>query len=357
MALGFLWLPLGSQVIPDLLTHLVADDIKGTSLAVLEGIGTLAAFFVQPIMGALSDRTQSRWGRRRPYIVVGTLGSCLFLVLMTVAGSFWWLLGLYFLLQVSENTAQGPYQGLLPDVVPENERSTASGFVGAGNLTGLLLGTVVVGTFLTQKPPNFTGALLSMVVVLMIAMTVVTTVVPDRARPVAGARRRLREVIVGTFNIDRRKHRDFLWLMVSRLLILVAIAGLQSFAFFFFKDVFYRGADPNLEAAANGATRDLLAVILVFALLSTIPAARISHRVGRRPLIVLAGILGAIATVGIVLSPYAILPGAMLRPVADLFHVSPRPLPIALLRDPGRHCQRHIPGGRLGLPDGRDPHR
>jgi MFS family permease len=242
---------------------------------------------------------------------------------MTLAGSFWWLMGLYFLLQVSENSAQGPYQGLLPDVVPEAERSTASGFVGAGNLTGLLLGTVVVGTFLTQKPPDFTGALISMVVVLLIATVVVTTVVPDRARPFGEGGINLREVTVGTFMIDRRKHRDFLWLMASRLLILVAIAGLQSFAFFFFKDVFYRGSDAAMEAAANGATRDLLAVILVFALLSTLPAARVSHRVGRRPLIVLSGILGAIGTVGIILSPYAVLPGAMLQPVAEALHVAP----------------------------------
>src|ERR1035437_9319715 len=133
VALGYLWLPLGSQVIPQIILDLGLGAHKGTLVFVLEGGGTLLSIFVQPIVGALSDRTNSRFGRRHPYILLGTLGSCVFLSLMILAGSFFWLMGLYFLLQLSENSAQGPYQGLLPDVVPEEERSRASAFVGGGN--------------------------------------------------------------------------------------------------------------------------------------------------------------------------------------------------------------------------------
>jgi Na+/melibiose symporter-like transporter len=130
---------------PQIILDLGLGGHKGTLVFVLEGGGTLLSIFVQPIVGALSDRTNSRFGRRHPYILLATLGSCVFLSLMILAGSFFWLMGLYFLLQLSENSAQGPYQGLLPDVVPEEERSRASAFVGGGNLLGLLLGTVVVG--------------------------------------------------------------------------------------------------------------------------------------------------------------------------------------------------------------------
>ena len=322
VALGFLWLPLGSQVLPEMIRNFVGQRQQGTGVAVLEGVGTFLSIFVQPVVGAISDRTNSRFGRRRPYIVVGTLGSCLFLVLMTLAGSFWWLLGLYFLLQVSENTAQGPYQGLLPDVVPEAERSAASGFVGGGNLLGILLGTIVVGTFLANHDRRDL-AIIAMVVVLLLAMLVVVTVVPDRVKPDPGLRLQLREVLVDTFRISPRKHPDFLWLMASRLLILVAVAGLQSFAFFFFRDVFYPGPGSALDAAAQAANRDLQAVILLIALMVTFPAASLSHRVGRKPLIVAAGLLGAVGTVGLILSPYSVLPGALLQPLAGALHLAP----------------------------------
>jgi MFS family permease len=323
VALGYLWLPLGSSVLPDVILRLVGDAHKGTATAVLEGVGTFLSIFVQPVMGAISDRTSSRFGRRKPYLVVGTLGSCLFLLLMILAGSFFWLLGLYFLLQLSENCAQGPYQGLLPDAVPEAERSRASGLVGGGNLVGLALGTAVVGTFMAQHPARLDLAIFSMVFVLLLATLVVVVAVPDRAKPAAGLRSSLYEVTLGTFRISPRLHRDFLWLMASRLLILVSIAGLQSFAFFYFKDVFFPGAGDSARAAAQAANRDLQVVIIVFALAATYPAAAISGHIGRRPLIVLAGLAGGIGTLGLILAPYGLLPAALVQPVASLFAVPP----------------------------------
>jgi MFS family permease len=131
-----------------------------------------------------------------------------------------------------------------------------------------------------------------------------------------------KELLFGTFAISPRKYSNFLWLMTSRLLILVAIAGLQSFALFFFRDVFYPGRGVALDNAAQAATRDLSAVIILLALLVSYPAAAISHRVGRKPLIVFAGLIGAIGAVGLISSPYLFLPSFMLVPVGTLLHLS-----------------------------------
>jgi MFS family permease len=86
--------------------------------------------------------------------------------------------------------------------------------------------------------------------------------------------------------------------------------------------VFYPGSGTHFDELAQGANRDLQAVILLIALITTFPAASLSHRVGRRPLIVAAGILGACGTVGLILSPYSILPGAMVEPVAHALKLS-----------------------------------
>jgi len=320
VALGYLWLPLGSQVLPIVILNIVGNAHKGAAVATLEGVGTAVAIFWQPIMGALSDRTSTRFGRRRPFIISGTLGSCLFLLLMIGAGSYLWLFMLYGMLQLSENAAQAPYQGLLPDVVPDEERSRASGFVGGGNLIGLAIGFAVVGTFMGNHQTG--SALISMVIVLLIAMLVVVTIFPDRVKPDPALHISLKAVVFGTFRISPRKHRDFIWLMVSRLTILIAVAGLQRYAVFYFKDVFYPGPGQHLQDLAELAGRDLQVIIVLLAILCSFPSAEISHRTGRKPLIVLSGVLGAIGTVGLILSPYNILPMAMLSPLAHALKLS-----------------------------------
>ncbi|MGB2938756.1 MAG: MFS transporter [Candidatus Dormiibacterota bacterium] len=335
VALGFLWLPLGGQVIPIFVLHIVGDGLKGTGTAVLEAFGTLVAVFWQPVMGALSDRTHTRFGRRKPFIFVGTIGSMLFLGLMALtpqfgnatttgpgallAPAYLWLLLLYFLLQLSENAAQAPYQGLLPDVVPEEERSRASSFVGAGNLVGIGVGVVVVGTLMGMGRPEL--ALLTAAGALGLTMLIVVLVFADKVPPAAGGRISWRELVVDTFRISPSKHGDFLWLMASRLAILVAVAGLQRYAVYYFKDVFYPGSGAVLEEHASLAARDLQGVILGVAILVSLPAGELSHRVGRKPLIVASGILGAIGTVGLIGSPFHLLPDFATTPVAGLLGV------------------------------------
>jgi MFS family permease len=322
VALGYLWLPLGSQVLPVAIKNMVGEAHKGAGVAVLEGIGTVIAVFWQPFMGTLSDRTDSRFGRRKPYILIGTLCSCLFLSLMIGVTSYLWLLVLYFLLQLSENAAQAPYQGLLPDVVPEEERSRASAFVGGGNLLGLAIGFGVIGTFMGTHRPDL--ALLSMAAVLLISMTVVVTMFPDTVKPPPTTERSgFLDLVVHTFRISPREHADFLWLMASRLFILVAIAGLQRFAVFYFRDVYYPGPGVAQDDLASLAARDLQVVIVLFALAASYPAAALSHRVGRKPLIVASGLMGALGTVGLVLSVYRYLPGLMVDPIANGLRLPP----------------------------------
>jgi Na+/melibiose symporter-like transporter len=334
VALGFLWLPLGSQVIPGLVVPIVGDSLKGTATAILEGFGTAVAIGWQPVVGSVSDRTRSRFGRRKPYIVLGTVGSAIFLGLMILtprfggggeggtaallAPAFLWLLATYLLLQLSENAAQAPYQGLLPDVVPEAERGRASGFVGVGNLVGIGIGVYAAGTFMGMRRPEL--ALGLMAIVLLVSMLVVVAFFPDRVRAAPADRASWQRVVVQTFNVSPRKYPDFLWLMASRLFILVALAGLQRYAVFYFKDVFY-GSDPGALEAAQFAGRDLQVVILVVAVLVGWPAAELSHKVGRKPLIVVAGILGALGTVGLIASAHQFLPDAAVTPLAGFLHV------------------------------------
>jgi MFS family permease len=319
VAIGWLWNALGAQVLPPIITKMVGQAHQGTALSVLEGFGTLVAVIWQPVVGAVSDRTRLRWGRRRPYITGGALGSSLFLVIMAFVGAYFWLLLVYFLLQVASNTAQAPYQGLGPEAIPEKDHGRFGAFYGMGNLLGTLIGFVVTGIFTSHG--RYDLALYAMAAMLVVSMVLTVTLVPDRGRPDASLRRGLGAITLGTFTISPRKYGSFLWLMGSRLLILMGVVGLETYAQFFFKDVFYPGSGTVLTNHANGATTDLLAIIALLAIAVCYPAGRVSDRWGRKPMVVACGILGAVGTLGLVFAHYPLLPGAMTTPIASLLHI------------------------------------
>jgi MFS family permease len=314
IAVGYLWTSLGGLILPDLVLELVGSANKGVALSALEGIGTLMAVVWQPVVGAISDRTRTRFGRRHPFIVVGTLGDVLFLIGLALSGTYWLVAIFYFLLQAASNTAQGPYQGLMPDVVPAEQRATASGFYGIANGLGLLGGTVVAGYILAHA--GRAAAILSICVVLMVTMLPTVTLIPDRVAPTQGQFRNVRHAIATTFT-EPTRHPTFMWLMGSRLLILMGLVGVQSFVYFYFSDVFFH----HDRHATTTATYTLLGIVIVAAFLVTLPAARISDRAGRRPIILAGGLLGAAGMLLLVFSSYQLLPSELLQPLAASLHV------------------------------------
>jgi len=314
VAIGYLWNSLTALILPDLIIQLVGRSHEGLAASFLKSLGTLVAIVWQPIVGGISDRTITPWGRRRPFIAAGTAGDVLFLIGIALAGNYWWLVACYFLLQFASNTAQAPYQGLLPDVVPPTQRGTASGYYGVANLAGIAGGTVGAGLLLAHLGRS--TAIGSIVVVLVVTMLVTVLVVPDRAAPVEGRFRNARELLSKTFAVPFR-NRNFLWLMVSRLLIFMGFGGLQNFAFFYFDNVFFQHDRKATTLAASA----LLGLSIGVAALITWPASRLSDRTGRRPLIFAAGLFGAIGTLVLVFSHYPWAPEGVVAPLVGLLKV------------------------------------
>jgi maltose/moltooligosaccharide transporter len=112
-------------------------------LPLLNLAGPITGLLVQPMIGALSDRTWSdRWGRRKPYFLVGALGCMLFLFLFPWVGALWLAVVLLWLLDISNNTAMEPYRAFISDRLPKSQFArgflTQSMFVGAGAVTANL---------------------------------------------------------------------------------------------------------------------------------------------------------------------------------------------------------------------------
>src|SRR5437867_12796341 len=241
-AIAYVMQPLGGNIIPLLVArftdpmtvHLgplaIPVDVN-TYVSLLDTIGAAFAIVWQPAIGAISDNARFSLGRRRPFIAIGVVGDIIFLTLIAFVTSYWALLVVYVLFQMASNTAQGPYQGMLPDQVPADQRAEASGYYGLMNMVGRIFGFLVVGALL-MPPHHVRLAILAVPRGIAIAGALVIFGVRDRARPTLASHPVGRSIVL-SFAIDARKYRDFAWLMVSRLFFLMGVVGISTYAFNF----------------------------------------------------------------------------------------------------------------------------
>jgi MFS family permease len=117
-------------------------------LGLLTFVVLVIAMLVQPISGALSDRWVSRWGKRRPLILFGTIFDFVFLAILGWVGGLSWLALGYIGLQLSSNLARGPLQGLMPDKVPPEQLGIGSGIKNLIDMLGLVLSSLFWGRLL-----------------------------------------------------------------------------------------------------------------------------------------------------------------------------------------------------------------
>ncbi|GAI12945.1 unnamed protein product, partial [marine sediment metagenome] len=127
---------LHSIILPLRIADFIPAGKQATYLTLLTVPGLLLAIAVQPIAGAFSDRSGFRWGRRRPFILIGAILTLSFLPGISLAGRLSILFAIYYLLQISSNTALGPYLAFIPDLVPEEKRGLASGVKGLLEIAG-----------------------------------------------------------------------------------------------------------------------------------------------------------------------------------------------------------------------------
>ncbi len=123
---------LAPLVLPLLTQQFVGESLKATYYGTLRLWGLMVALLAQALWGMLSDRSRLTWGRRRPFIVIGTLLDLVFIAgiafsagLSGVSG-FWFMFAMYLLLQVTVNIGHGAVQGFIPDLVSDEQRGRYS---------------------------------------------------------------------------------------------------------------------------------------------------------------------------------------------------------------------------------------
>jgi Na+/melibiose symporter-like transporter len=299
-ALTAIWQSLHSIILPLRLLDFVAASQKNTYLGLLSFTGLILAMVVQPIAGAISDRSDFSWGRRRPYILLGTIAVILLLPGIGFFESYAAVFLVYCLLQISSNTAQGPYQAFIPELAPKEKRGLASG---VKSLLEILGGAVLILFVIAPLMDNyFAGegtkwlwlALAALGIVLL--GTTATTVLLVKESPTSSRPRwSLLATLYKTFQIDAKENRDFVWFLVSRMLVFMAFTTIQQFAEYFLIDVI------GVTSPAT-ATAKFSAVAIIGMLIVVYPAGYLSDRLGRKAIAITAGLLGAIGIAIIFLS-------------------------------------------------------
>lgn len=227
--LNFHWLPIGFVLIQSQIRGLVPHSLEALAIGGAVGAGGVLAVLVPPLTGLWSDRLRTRWGRRRPIIVLGLAGDMAGLALMATAGSYAQLVAGYVVIQLFANAAGAAYAGIVPDRVPKGEVGIASGMLAAMyNLGGILgVGSAFVLSSIGQIALSY--AVIAVVVVLsFIPVLVVATESAADTPPATPSLGELLRPLAGS---------DFGWVVLTRLLV---TAGLTVVAYFlspFFRDV------------------------------------------------------------------------------------------------------------------------
>ena len=284
VGLSFMWNALHPILLPAVLLNYVPDAKKNTYLGLLTFVGLIIAMVIQPITGALSDRWKSPFGRRRPLAVLGTLFDFVFLSILGWSGGLTWLFIGYLGLQFSSNIAHGPMQGLLPDRVPPSQLGVAASLKTFLDMLSLVLASLLAGRLL--DPVTRDPGPIMLVVMSLLAVSASITFFGVKEQPALEHERTDWKSLLSTFQINFRENASYWWLIGERLLFLIGIYGLQTFAQYYLQDVL-RVPDPPKQ------TGDLLAALTITMVILVLLAGWMSDKYGAKRILSMGTLISA----------------------------------------------------------------
>ena len=250
---------------------------KVVAFGVVSGIAGMFALIAFPLTGALSDRTTSRLGRRRPWILGGALLFSTALVLLGLQqsligiGIFWSLALIGFCVLTAALTA------VISDQVPVDQRGFVSGWISAPQAIGTILGVLLVVVLVLSQVVGYT-----LVAVLLLGLVLPFVLrIPDAVLPRSARSPLTLGGLIASFWISPRQHPDFGWTLTSRVLVNFGNAFGTSLLLYFLQD--------GLKVShAEDVLLVLILIYMIFVVLASLVLGRLSDRLGRRKAFVFA---------------------------------------------------------------------
>ncbi|NPV76790.1 MAG: MFS transporter [Anaerolineae bacterium] len=338
-------------LLPLLTQQFVGEELKATYYGTLRLWSLMTALLAQAFMGMLSDRSTSQFGRRRPFIIVGTAGVIAIALLIGFSArlegfeGYAILFGAVILMMIFANTAHGALQGLIPDLVPEERRGIFSGIkailevpipvilvslsiarlISKGNIWGglaILIGIWIVSAIITlfvqetaQQPSKqkkswkplvnlfaMTGIFTATIILIGSGIKEISAiskgmnkaaVIPIFAASGFGGMLAAvgfgvwASIKIGTGD-ELKNNPSFSWWVISRLAFLVGSTNIASFVIYFLQ-----GRLGYYREQAAGPAAMLTMFVGIFILFTTVPAGWLSDKYGKKKILVASGIIGA----------------------------------------------------------------
>ena len=262
--------------------------IRETVVGVIMSLDNVLALFLLPIFGSLSDKVNSRFGKRMPFIVIGTTLAVIFMMIIPYAedtGNLPLFIGALFLVLISMGLYRSPAVALMPDLTPKPLRSKANAVI---NLMGAVGGvfTLLMINFLVTAGGNYYPLMISIVIFMVIAVGIlVLTIKENKLRSELSVEEPEEEVVVSEDNKGKKLPKD---VMRSLIFILVSVA----FWFIAYNAVTTAFSRYAKEVwGMDGGYANCLLVATVAAIISYIPIGSIASKIGRKKTIIIGIVL------------------------------------------------------------------
>ncbi len=277
MSTSLLFLPPLLVTLPLKINALVGMKQAPNSLALVAGIGALAAMLGNPFFGRMSDRTSSRLGMRRPWMVIGLVGGSLGILVVSLAPNIPVVLVGWCIAQLFFNALLAAQVAVLPDQVPSTQRGLVSGVLGVCLPIAAVSGTFLVRLFSGNQLATFLGpCAIGGFFILLFAVALKDRRLGKADRPIWS----LRE-FASTFYVTPRKSPDFAWAFASRFLFILAYAFLATYQAYYLLDKLGSAkADVPQQIFLGTLTQSVVVVA------ASLIGGKLSDRTGRRKVFV-----------------------------------------------------------------------
>ena len=279
LAYAGVWLALLTPMIVTIALRVrqLAPDHAAGQLALVLGVGAIFALVGNPVFGRLSDRTTSRFGMRRPWLIGGMLCGLGCLAIIALAPTIPILLLGWCLAQLAFNAVLAAIVAVLPDQVPASQRGTVSGVLGICMPLGQVSGAFMVHSL----PSSMLAMFLVPALVGCVAVMLFVLVLPDRRLDPAHRPSLTLRGFLQSFWLSPAKHPDFAWAWLSRFLLVTGTAFLTTYQSYYLID--------NLGYAVEDVPGLIFRSMLVQAsliVISSLLGGRMSDAMGRRKVFV-----------------------------------------------------------------------
>jgi len=255
------------------------EENKIVNLGIVMTVSFVFTLFAQPLVGALSDRTRSRFGRRIPWMLLGAFVGGVLLLGMGSLTEVFWITVFWVVIQVALNFLQAPLTAITADRFPRSKRGGASAMMGLGMQLGGLVGVMVATVLAAQIGIGYSVFGIAVIVVTVL-FAVFNTDWSSRASAVEPFR--LGAFFRG-FWVNPRRHPDFAWAFAARFLLILGYFVVAAYQLYLLTD--YIGMSLS---AAQGAVLTLTLVSFLPTLAAIALSGWWSDRIGRRKVFIYA---------------------------------------------------------------------